>query len=158
MTGHPASTAEIDTVWFPSAIDPLVAVLLTIAPLATLATLVLMLLEKPDEAWTAAPALVFVAALYRLVVLPVRYGLAQEHLIVRFGLLRQSIPYAKIRSVRPSRSLLSSPALSLRRLRIDTGAGFWRTILISPAGRDAFLDSLAARAGLQRAGDQLWRE
>jgi hypothetical protein len=67
------------------------------------------------------------------------------------------IPLGDIVEVRPTRSPLSSPALSLDRLHIRFGEGFFKAAMISPADRQELLGELAARAGLQRDGDRLVR-
>ena len=43
---------------------------------------------------------------------PCRYTLEADHLAVRCGLIRQQVPYARIRGVEASRNPLSAPALS----------------------------------------------
>ncbi len=61
-------------------------------------------------------------------------------LIVRSGPFRWRIKISDIRRVRPSRSPLSSPALSLDRLRIEYGES--RHILLSPPDQKAFSKAL----------------
>jgi hypothetical protein len=61
-------------------------------------------------------------------------------LLVRSGPFRWSIPISDITSVQPSRSLLSSPALSLKRLEIRYGNG--RSILVSPKDQAGFQKAL----------------
>ena len=82
-------------------------------------------------------------------------------LLVRGGLLlRYEIPIAGISEVRPSNSVLSSPAWSYDRIEVISRSpkGFAGSMLISPRDRDAFLDDLARRAGdLVRVGDRLTR-
>ena len=55
---------------------------------------------------------------------------------------------SSIAGVRPTRSALSSPALSLDRLRIDHGAGGRRTVLVSPADRAGFVQALQLPPGV----------
>ena len=74
---------------------------------------------------------------------PVTYTLADDELVVRFGLARVRVAYAAITAVAPSRNPLSAPAWSLDRLRIDHDGGF---LLISPRDRDAFVAALSSRA------------
>lgn len=151
---HRQSVAESEIEWFPSEVDWWLRVILVAMPIVALATLVVGLID--GEGMVAAVlACAFIAGLYVAVVYPVRYGFDQEHLIVRFGVFRRRVPYARIRSVRPTWNPLSSPALSLRRLRVDYGEGLWSAALISPKHRDAFLDALAQRTGMPRSGDRL---
>jgi hypothetical protein len=100
---------------------------------------------------------VFVAALYVGLLFPIRYGINDTHLIVRHGLCRYRIPLADISEVQPTRNPLSSPALSLDRLRIQFGQGFFKGVMISPAERDRFLNDPAERTGMKREGDRLLR-
>ena len=71
------------------------------------------------------------------------YELAGQELLIRSGPLRWRIDLTQIRSVTPSKSLISSPALSMDRLRIDYGRG--QSVLISPADKAGFLRELEAR-------------
>ena len=68
------------------------------------------------------------------------YYVEGERLRVRAGPFTWNIPIAEIESVRPSRALWSSPALSFDRLRIDYGSGRW--ILVSPEDKQGFLDAI----------------
>ena len=70
-------------------------------------------------------------------------GLTEHDLLVRSGPFRWRVPLGQIHSVTPTRNPLSSPALSLDRLRIEYGDGKW--ILISPRERERFLEALEAR-------------
>ncbi|WP_313079414.1 PH domain-containing protein [Pulveribacter sp.] len=71
------------------------------------------------------------------------YEMDNEQLLVRSGPFRWRIPLAQMRGVSPSRSLLSSPALSLDRLRIDYGRA--RSILVSPQDTEGFVRALRQR-------------
>lgn len=67
------------------------------------------------------------------------YLIEGETLVIRSGFIRWRVPIREIRSITPTRSPASSPALSLDRLRIDYGR---TAILISPEDRDRFLAML----------------
>lgn len=77
-----------------------------------------------------------------LLAIPCRYILEQDHLLVQSGLIKYVIPYADIRKIERSNNPLSSPALSLRRVKISRSKGF---LLVSPLDRDLFIKELAAR-------------
>ena len=68
------------------------------------------------------------------------YTVTYEQLVIRSGPFLWRIPRSEIHEVRPTRSLLSSPALSLDRLEIRYGKGL--TILVSPKDKAAFRDAL----------------
>lgn len=83
------------------------------------------------------------------------YTFAGEELLVRSGPFSWRVPLAKIDTVKPSRSMLSAPALSLDRLEICYGRS---TILISPADREGFLQDLLGKCPhLRRQGEVLER-
>ena len=70
----------------------------------------------------------------------VRYWIADSILHVRASFFRWKIPVDSIVSVKPTRSWMSGPALSLDRLEILHKRG---VVLISPRERDAFVRELA---------------
>ena len=74
-----------------------------------------------------------------------RYLVEDGMLTIRSGPFKWSIRLDEIRSVQPSRSLLSSPALSLDRLKIVYGAG--KQVLVSPRDREAFLRAIGHETG-----------
>lgn len=73
------------------------------------------------------------------------YTVSQETLTIRSGPFRWVVPLDDIQLVAPSRSVLSSPALSLDRLGISYGKG--KKILVSPADRDGFLRAIGLKNG-----------
>lgn len=83
------------------------------------------------------------------------YTLDKEVLMVRSGPISWRIPLADIERVKPSRNPLSSPALSMDRLEIRYGK---RSVLISPADREGFLQDLLGKCPhLRRQGEGLER-
>jgi hypothetical protein len=88
-------------------------------------------------------------------VIPVRYGVSSDRLVIRFGVVRRHVDLAAIREVYPTHNPLASPALSLDRLAIRTGDGPFGMSLISPGEREEFLSALASGAGLVRNNDRL---
>jgi len=66
-----------------------------------------------------------------------RYTLQRDQLTIRSGPLQWRIPVADISAITPTRSTLSSPALSLDRLRIDYGPGQW--VMVSPRDSARFI-------------------
>jgi hypothetical protein len=98
-----------------------------------------------------APALLGIVAGVGLpcwLLLGTTYALDDTTLRVRSGPLRWRIPLADITGTAPTSNPLSSPALSLRRLRIEYGAG--RSLMISPRDEDDFLRELGARSARAR--------
>jgi hypothetical protein len=144
--------------WYRSKVDWWMVPLLCLPPVASVAACVALALAGQTAAlpWGLA-GVVFVLALYFGLVFPMRYGLDDTSLVVRFGLCRQRIPLVDIVEVHPTHNPLSSPALSLDRLHIQYGQGFFKAVMISPADCNGFLDDLAHKAGLKREGDRLIR-
>ena len=68
------------------------------------------------------------------------YRVDTETLLIKSGPFSWVIPLNEIHSVRPSRSVISSPALSLNRLELTYGDG--KSILVSPKNRVAFLTAI----------------
>jgi hypothetical protein len=126
--------------WFYAVFIPVIGAAVVIAP--TLSAL---------GGWRAvvgfAP-LALVAGLLLWMLFGTVYVVADGVLTIRCGPFVWRIPLAAIRRVQASRSVASSPALSLKRLQIDYGTG--ESILVSPADRDGFLSAIghasAARA------------
>lgn len=148
--------SQIECVWFRSKVDWWLALILVAVPLVELAALVLAFQRGDSDAVVAsAMGCALAAAIYGLLLVPIRYGVDREHLVIRFGVVRRRISFQSIREVRPTRNPLTSPALSLDRLSIHIGGG--RLALVSPVEREEFLDLVALRAGLTRQGYRLIR-
>ena len=145
--------------WYGSKVDWWLGLVLLLAPIAPLVVcFALATSGKMAELPIGIAAFLFVVALYVGVVFPVKYGVGNGDLIVRFGLFRVRIPLNDVSEVYPTRNPLSSPALSLDRLYVKFGEGFSKAVMISPADRDRFLDELATQGGLAREGNRLFRK
>jgi len=94
----------------------------------------------PLEITTLILALIAGLALIVWVLVGTRYTVDRGTLIVRAGPLRWKIPLDEITAVEATKSPLSSPALSLDRLRIRYGNN--RSLMISPADRAGFLKAI----------------
>ncbi len=68
------------------------------------------------------------------------YIVEGSRLLVRSGPFSWNIARSEIKSIRPTRSPLSSPALSLQRLEITYVDG--KVLLISPKNQDEFVDAI----------------
>lgn len=89
-----------------------------------------------------APLAVLVvgAALPMWILASTTYVVESGTLHVRSGPFAWRIPVSSITSIRPTRSPLSSPALSLKRLRVEYGTG--KSILVSPGDEQAFIRAI----------------
>jgi hypothetical protein len=142
----------MDDETFPSKVDPWLGVVLAWIPLG--GGLAGLGLAVSGNMLAGAVTLALTVALMGGLVWPVRYELRADALVIRFGLVRSRVPYGRIRGVKPTRTLISSPALSLDRLHVDAGSSLGPNI--SPKDKGAFLRALARRAPhLRLAGDRL---
>ena len=129
---------------FRSKIDTWLVVLVAVSAVAALLGVLSLAIQGASVAiLIAALATLLALALPVWLIAATHYSFEGNELHIQGGPFRWIVPIEQIHSVKPSRSLLSSPALSLDRLRIDYGKGRW--ILISPADKERFLDELSAR-------------
>ncbi len=102
--------------------------------------LYLLLDGRQDDAM-----ILFITAITTLLVtamftVPCRYTMLDDTLSVRCGIIGYQIPYDQIESVQPSRTILSGPALSMRRVLVITKK---RKYVLSPRDRDEFIEDLS---------------
>ena len=99
-------------------------------------------LNTPDKfAEIAAVVIVlFVLAIFAWLYFSTRYSITGDFLVVKAGPFSWMIPIEDIYSVEPTRSALSSPALSLDRLLIRYGQS--AELMISPRDKSAFMAEL----------------
>ncbi|MBJ6979256.1 PH domain-containing protein [Luteimonas sp. MC1895] len=124
--------------------------LLAILAVAIAVSLFAAIVTVSDGSPAAWPVAAFIAVigvgLPIWLLLSTRYTLEPRQLRVQSGPFKWHIKVADITSITPSSNALSSPALSLDRLRIDYGSG--RSLMISPRNKEQFLrDIEAARRG-----------
>jgi hypothetical protein len=144
--------------WYPSKIDWWLVPVLCVPPVGVVTACGASVFAGSTQGLlVGVAAAVLVAGIFFGLVFPMRYGLDDAYLVVRFGVCRQRIPLADISEVRPTHNPLSAPALSLDRLHVQYGQGFFKAVMISPADRNGFLNDLARKAGLTRGGDRLAR-
>jgi hypothetical protein len=68
------------------------------------------------------------------------WHLGRDVLIVQSGPFKWKVPVAEITGITPTRNPLSSPALSLDRLRINYGDG--NSLMVSPEDKEKFIADL----------------
>ena len=117
--------------------------------LAVLATaLFLPLLQAAAafrEGLNATPHLtisILLGGFFLWLLLSTKYTVNADVLIVQSGPFKWRIKRSEITRIVPSRSIISSPALSLDRLKIDYAQGR-KSVLISPKEKDGFLKAIA---------------
>ena len=128
---------------YESAVDLWIAVMLAIAPVAgVLIGIYLMWVGNPGDA-----SIMFMMAAFTLLAtmaftVPCRYTLLEDALSIRCGLVCYQIPYNEIERVEKSASLRSGPALSMRRVLVETKKK--KRHILSPKNREQFVEELSA--------------
>lgn len=106
-----------------------------------LTAIALLRMDLPLLARVVSVAVILVTALFILWILfGTRYVVDQGTLVIRCGPFRQRLRISGIESVEPTRSPLSSPALSLDRLRITYAGG--KRVMVSPADQERFRSAI----------------
>lgn len=121
----------------------LVVVLAAAIILCTVPFLLSLISGNSDELLPTLPAFVIGAGIPLWLMTTTCYTLTDSALLVKSGPFKWQIPIQEINGITPTRNPLSSPALSLDRLRIDYGRG--QSIMISPKQKSEFQEHLAAR-------------
>ena len=98
---------------------------------------------RPVDLLVPVLAVVIALVLPMWLVLDTNYTFTADELLVRSGPFRWRIALTEVREASPSHGWISSPALSLDRVRIGYGAG--RSILVSPREKQRFIDCLRQR-------------
>ena len=127
---------------FRSKIDTWIAVVIALCVLVSIATVAasLVLTESVVAIVVGASVLATGAGIPIWLALSTHYTLTDQALVVRSGPARWCIPLAEIKSIRPTRDPVSSPALSIDRLEIQYGA--YKSLMISPREQAEFLREL----------------
>jgi membrane protein YdbS with pleckstrin-like domain len=131
-----------DRLLFSSKIDLWLLLALLAAPVACILVLTEYRAALAGTFWWLGLILAVGLILPLWVLIATRYSMSDTALFVRCGPFSWTIPIAGITKIEPTRSPLSSPALSLDRLRIVYDGG---SIMISPEPRKAFLQQLEHR-------------
>jgi FtsH-binding integral membrane protein len=139
-----ARVRDLDKSQFVSKIDGWLLVVLVGSALACLLAAGTMMISTAPGPWPLALVLIVIGCVLPVwLLVSTRYMLTARTLRIRSGPFRWRIELADIRSVTPTRNPLSSPALSLDRLRIDYGVKRW--VMISPLEQGRFLRELEQR-------------
>ena len=121
--------------------------LLAVLALATVPMLAAAIAAaRNGDAWvTHAVIFVVVAGLFAWLLTSTKYTVGEGMVLVQSGPFRWQIAAKDVTNIAPSRSPLSSPALSLDRLRIEYASG--KSLLVSPRDKEAFIKALSAARG-----------
>jgi hypothetical protein len=128
---------------YPSAVDAWLAVILTGPPVLIISCGIYAMFAKSVKA--GVPIFIIGLAIGALILLfsfPCVYTLGEDRLIIRCGIIKYNVPLSEIVRVEKSGSLWSAPALSTRRVKIETTTGWY---LVSPRDREGFIADVTAR-------------
>lgn len=137
---------------FRSKVDWWIRLLLALAIVGMFVGSAIAILEGADAVEITVTILASIAGLAFVVwlLLGTAYTVDRGMLTVRAGPLRWKVPLDAITGVEATRSPLSSPALSLDRLRIRYGKN--RRIMISPADKVGFLKAIGRDLDAKHGG------
>ena len=126
---------------FPSKVDRWLLAVLVLAVVIQIVALAGVLDESEDLSGPliGSGVLLLTVGLFTWLLRSTYYEVSGDTLRVVSGPFRRRIKIEAIDSIEPTRSPLSSPALSLDRLRISYGK---RRVLVSPADKRGFLKAL----------------
>ncbi len=127
---------------FKSKIDPGILLVIIAMVIMDFVLIVALAMESGSPAGRTGAILVCIALMALLSSLALRtyYAVDKNVLRVVSGPFRWKIPIDQITSVTPTRTVLSSPAMSLDRLKIEYGK--LRPMIVSPADKKGFLRAL----------------
>ncbi|MGB0758344.1 MAG: PH domain-containing protein [Rubripirellula sp.] len=140
MENNISSENQLRPTVYPSGVDLWIIVMLMSAPITSLVIGCYLLQQgQSGGALTLFLCAAATASLTAAATIPCRYTLHEDALTVRCGLLCYQIPLSDITSITKSGTILSGPALSLKRVLIKTSK---RTYILSPKKRDLFIANL----------------
>lgn len=126
---------------FRSKVDTWLILVLAVSAIVAVVTAAIVGRQASGVSFLVLVAIVALgAALPIWILVSTAYVVERGTLRIRSGPFAWRIPISSITGIKPTRSPLSSPALSLDRLRVEYGAG--KAIMISPADQQAFLRAI----------------
>lgn len=129
---------------FESAVDGWLVVVMAMAPaISFLGGIYAWWIGQADGAAILFACGAAATLVMTVIALPCRYTLLDDSLSIRIGIMVDQIQLSEIVSAHPTASLRSGPALSLKRIAIQTRT---KTIIISPRDRAGFLSELQRRS------------
>ena len=123
---------------FRSKVDTSLALVLGLASAAIFAVAISTIQVTNGAALIGPAAMICVGVGIVWILFSTRYSVSRGELQVNSGPFRWRVTISEITKISPTRSPISSPALSLDRLRIDYKGGK-KSILVSPLGQREFI-------------------
>lgn len=126
---------------FRSKIDTWLLCVFVLAAAVALLAAGLVLRRAPGMASLVPIGVIAIGAVLPMWILgSTQYWIVDGALHVRSGPFSWQIPVSSITSIEPSSSLISGPALSVERLRVEYGTG--KSVLVSPVDQQAFIRAI----------------
>ncbi|MCG8526909.1 MAG: PH domain-containing protein [Opitutales bacterium] len=127
---------------YPSKVDIWLAAILILAPLVAVGIGVYVIIIGEKEGWIGIFTGAFIAVVMGALSIPCRYTIKEKEIKIKCGIYEDRIPIEKIIKIFPTMNPLSAPALSLKRIQIET---VHSSYLISPKDRESFIEELNKR-------------
>jgi len=128
---------------YQSKVDTWLGVILVALPIPMAFIIWKLFHESVHERWFVAVPIFFIGICLPISLLAyTSYTITEKSLSIRSSLFKWEIPLREISTIQPTNDPLSSPALSLDRLRIEYGQG--KSIMISPRNKAEFIRDLQA--------------
>lgn len=125
---------------YESGVDAWIAVMLMVTPaIAAVLGAYMLWIGKNGDALILLGTGVTVTVITVALTLPCRYTILDDALSIRCGLVCYQVPLDQIERIERSSTLLSGPALSMRRVLVITRK---KRHILSPRERDEFMDDL----------------
>ena len=134
----------VEQLTFASKIDGWLLVVLLGSALACLFAASSIMMSRMAGPWWIAGLIVLIGCVLPVwLLVATNYVLTDTTLDIRSGPFKWRVSIADVTNVTPTRNPISSPALSLDRIRVDYGDG--RSIIVSPRERERFVRELEQR-------------
>jgi hypothetical protein len=128
-----------------SKLDTWLAAVLFLAVIIAIGAGVAQYVASGFEIWWSLLPSVIVAGFIIWIMVSTQYTIDGHLLIVQSGPFKWRVPIVEITEISPTSNPLSSPALSLDRLRIEYRNG--KSIMVSPEDKNEFISDLRAAGG-----------
>jgi PH (Pleckstrin Homology) domain-containing protein len=128
---------------FESKRDLWIVLMLRVIPIAILAVIgAAWYAQRGDVRGPLAGALILIAVelfFFESILRSTYYVIEGDTLLIRSSFIKWRVPIREVTRIAPTRSALSSPALSLDRLRIEYSG---KAIMISPDDKERFIEAM----------------
>ena len=105
---------------------------------------ILYLAMTESGVWSfVALAVMLLCSILVVFIYIIKYELREDELLIRFGVFKQRVKYAEIKTIKESRCMLASLAPSVDRVEITYAK--WGLVYVSPKEKAEFMKELQSR-------------